>query len=59
MPTWIGFKKYKLLSIMTGLDVVFTVYLLFGKEDEVSFVTWVFRPYLRVHATDFPVASYE
>ena len=44
MPTWFGFMKYKLLSIMTGLDVVFTIYLFFGKGGGVSFVIWVFRP---------------
>ncbi|KAG0636149.1 hypothetical protein HOY80DRAFT_979020 [Tuber brumale] len=38
MPTWFGFMNYKLFSIISGLDVVFTIYLLFGKGgDEVGF----------------------
>ncbi|KAG0635956.1 hypothetical protein HOY80DRAFT_979763 [Tuber brumale] len=51
MPTWFGFMNYKLVSIMTGLDVVFTIYLFFGKG--------VFRPYLRVDAMNFPVLGCE
>ena len=29
MPTWFGFMKYQLFFNYEGLDVVFTVYLLF------------------------------
>ena len=44
MPTWFGFMNTNCFSIMAGLEVVFTIYLLFGKEGEVSFVIWSFRP---------------
>ena len=36
MPTWFGFHELQIVfSIMRGLDVVFTIYLLFEKGGEV------------------------
>jgi len=40
----VWFHEISIVFNYEGLDVVFTVYLLFGKGGEVSFVTWVFRP---------------
>ena len=44
-PNLVCFHEISIVFNYEGLDVVFTVYLLFfWKGGEVSFVIWVFRP---------------